>query len=120
MASGLKSPRGGLASSVELVTAMLSWNFPQWRNFVKDMFTALLSEGRAYTSIFLDEARERHGVAPRTVQRWIKRLVDLGVLEKHREGKVGEEGGRWYYTVSPLFFTSMERLASELKKRYNP
>jgi len=111
-----KNPPPGMASSVEHLTTMLSWNFLRWRGFVKDVLTDLLVDGKVYSAEYLSIARERYGVSPRTLQRWFSQLVKLGVLEKHREGKVGEEGGRWYYSVSPALVSALGKLSKALEK----
>ncbi|NPA77038.1 MAG: hypothetical protein GXN93_04785 [Candidatus Diapherotrites archaeon] len=102
-----------VAPSVEHLTIMLSWRFPQWRNFVRDVLYDVISEGRAYARTYHERAGD-YGVSARTLQRWFKRLVDIGILEKRREGKVGE-GGSWYYTISSTLAATVRTLCEVVK-----
>jgi predicted transcriptional regulator len=111
-----KNPPPGLASSVEHLTVLLTWNSPERRTFVKDVLTSILTDGKVYSAEIISIARERYGVSSRTVQRWLKNLVDIGVLKKSREGKIGEEGARWYYTVSPALISTLSKLSKALEK----
>jgi len=102
-----------VAPSVEHLAILLSWRFPQWRQFVKDVLTDVLTAGRAYAKHY-EESSSKYGASPRTLQRWFKRLVDIGVLEKRREGKVGE-GGAWYYTASRTLAATAKTVSEVLR-----
>ncbi len=99
-----------VAPSVEHLTIMLSFSFLQWKPFVRDVLAEAFIVGRVYPKKYLAVAREKYGVSTRTLQRWFKRLVDLGVLEKHKEGRVGE-GGSWYYEPSNTLVSTLKTLA---------
>ena len=99
-----------VAPSVEHLSIMLSWRFLQWKPFVKDVLIEALTVGKVYPKKYLAVSREKYGVSTRTIQRWFKKLVDLGVLEKHKEGKVGE-GGPWYYEPSSMLVSTAKAIA---------
>jgi len=103
-----------VAPSVEHLTILLSWRFLQWKPFVRDVLSEAFTVGKVYPKKYLAVSKEKYGASTRTLQRWFKKLVDLGVLEKHKEGKVGE-GGSWYYTVSDSLVSTVKTLAGAFR-----
>jgi len=99
-----------VAPSVEHLSLLLSWNFLRWKPFVKDVLTEAFTVGKVYPKKYLAVSQERYNVSPRTIQRWLKKLVDLGVLEKRKEGKIGE-GGPWYYEPTEMLVSTLKTLA---------
>ena len=103
-----------VAPSVEHLAALLSWKYMQWRPFLRDVLYEAFTDGRVYSRKYLAVAREKYGTSTRTMQRWFKKLVDLGILEKRKEGKIGE-GGPWYYEPSDTIVSTLKTLTGAFR-----
>lgn len=91
------------------MSILLSWNFLRWKLFVWDVMYDVFTTGKVYSRKYLAE-HKKYGASTRTLQRWFKKLVDLGLLEKRKEGKIGE-GGSWYYEPTDMLVSTLKTLA---------
>ncbi len=109
MAVPFKNHGRKVAPSVEHLSLLLSWNFLRWKPFVRDVLYDAFTTGKVYSRKYLAE-HKKYGASTRTLQRWFKKLVDLGVLEKRKEGRIGE-GGPWYYEPTDMLVSTLKTLA---------